>query len=136
MIPRRSSMLSIGQQTFMLKSINPEAQIATRPHHLVFRASVQPTAISRCYNLLIEYRLGSHPVSRIVGPNLGLLTAHKIPHLWKTAPYELCLYYSKRKEWLPHMHIAHTIYPWCLEWMFHFECWLGTGTWDGGGTQH
>lgn len=136
MMPRRSSTLSIGQQAFLLKNAISGAKIVTGTRRLDFRVEVRPTPLSRMYDLQICYKLGQHPVSTILAPNLGLLTDEKIPHLWKTSPYELCLYFSPHREWLPHMHLARTIFPWCLEWMFHFECWLGTGKWDGGGTQH
>jgi hypothetical protein len=26
--------------------------------------------------------------------------------------------------------------PWTCEWLFHFESWLFTGEWEGGGTTH
>lgn len=136
MTPRHSNMLSIGQQSFLLKNAITGAKVTTGARRLEFRASVRPTPLSRTYDLSICYRLGLHPVSTIHFPNLGRLTSKKIPHLWNTRPYELCLYFSKDREWLPDMHLARTIFPWCLEWMFHFECWLGTGEWDGGGTVH
>lgn len=132
----KSNMLSIGQQSFLLKNSVAGAKVVTGPRQLEFRATVRPTALSRMYDLSICYRLGQHPVSTIHSPNLGRLTSKKIPHLWKARPYELCLYFSQDREWLPHMHLARTIFPWCLEWMFYFECWLGTDEWDGGGTVH
>jgi hypothetical protein len=129
-------MLSIGQQSFILKNAIASAKVATGPRWLDFRTSVRPTPFSRTYDLQIHYDLGRHPVSTILSPNLGDLTAKKIPHLWKANPFELCLYFAPNREWLPSMHLARTIFPWCLEWMFHFECWLGTDEWDGGGTVH
>jgi hypothetical protein len=136
MTPRRSNMLSIGQQAFLLKNSIANAKVSTGIRSLEFRALVRPTAISREYDLRIRYEIGKHPVSTILAPNIGELTTKKIPHLWKVDPYELCLYFSPEKEWLPHMHLARTIFPWSLEWMFFFECWLGSGEWDGGGTVH
>jgi hypothetical protein len=133
---KRNTTLSIGQQAFLLRNTVTDAKITTSARRLEFRALVQPTVISRQYDLRIRYEIGNHPVSTILHPNLGELTDKKIPHLWKSKPYDLCLYYSKNREWLPHMHLARTVFPWCMEWMFHFECWLGSGEWDGGGTVH
>lgn len=31
------------------------------------------------------------------------------------------------------MLIADTIVPWASEWLLHYEYWLSTGTWHGGG---
>lgn len=129
-------MLTVGQQAFLLKNAILGAKVKTGPRQLEFRAEVRPTAFSRVYDLMIRYKLGQHPVSSILAPDLGSLTDKKIPHLWNTNPYELCLYFPPNREWLPDRHIALTIFPWCLEWMFHFECWLSTGEWDGGGTLH
>lgn len=44
-----------------------------------------------------------------------------------------CLYYPKAKEWSESMLIADTIVPWLAEWLFHYEIWVLTGQWEGGG---
>lgn len=31
------------------------------------------------------------------------------------------------------MALAHTIVPWACDWLMHYEFWLATGTWAGGG---
>ena len=31
------------------------------------------------------------------------------------------------------MFIADTIVPWACEWLLHYEIWLATGEWHGGG---
>lgn len=137
MIPsRRCFGLSIAQQSFLLQNSIPQAMVTAKPGRLECRINVRPTMISRMYQLRISYELGRHPVSVVASPNLGELTCERIPHLWHVDPYELCLYYQKIREWNPRMHISRTIFPWCLEWLFHFECWLATGHWDGGGTIH
>ena len=92
--------------------------------------------MSRIYGLHLNYELGKRPVAIVKSPDLGQLTSKKIPHLWNTDPYDLCLYYYKNREWNPRMHIGRTIFPWTMEWLFHFECWLATDHWDGGGTTH
>lgn len=137
MIPRRQQFgLSIAQQSFLLQNSIPQAIVNAKPGRLECRIDVRPTMISRMYQLRISYELGKHPVSVVASPDLGKLTGEKIPHLWRVDPYELCLYFHKNREWSPKMHISRTIFPWCMEWLFHFECWLGTGHWDGGGTRH
>jgi hypothetical protein len=34
------------------------------------------------------------------------------------------------------MPIIDTIIPWTSEWLLHYECWLATGKWHGGGIHH
>lgn len=36
-------------------------------------------------------------------------------------------------EWKPRMKLADTIVPWAAEWLLHYELWLATGEWGGGG---
>jgi len=138
MIPSRKHFgLSIGQQSFLIQNSIPAAIVRAKPGKLECRVDVRPTRISRNYKLQITYEIGKHPVSVVKSPDLGeLATGEKIPHLWRVDPFELCLYYHQNREWNPRMHLSRTIFPWCLEWLFHFECWLGTGHWDGGGTNH
>jgi hypothetical protein len=31
------------------------------------------------------------------------------------------------------MSIADTVLPWTTEWLYHYEIWLITGEWTGGG---
>jgi hypothetical protein len=31
------------------------------------------------------------------------------------------------------MPLAKTIIPWIYDWLFHYEIWLATGDWTGGG---
>ena len=46
---------------------------------------------------------------------------------------QLCLYYGPAREWIPDKMIADTIVPWASEWLLHYEFWLVTGIWHGGG---
>lgn len=34
------------------------------------------------------------------------------------------------------MTLADTIIPWTLDWLMHYEFWLATGKWRGGGVEH
>lgn len=136
MRPRRKRSLSIGQHAFLLQHGIPGATVRCSAGKLEMTASVRPTLLSRWYDLRISYDFKNLPVSIITGPNLGKLTDRVIPHLYRHSPYELCLYYPKNREWNPQLHLARTIFPWSVEWLFHFECWLATDSWDGGGTTH
>lgn len=56
----------------------------------------------------------------------GTLT---LPHIYPGN--ELCLYYPG--EWHDDMLLATTVIPWTAEWLMHYELWLVTGHWSGGG---
>jgi hypothetical protein len=43
----------------------------------------------------------------------------------------LCLYYPG--QWRPDLLLSTTIVPWTAEWLMHYELWLATGHWTGGG---
>lgn len=77
---------------------------------------------------------------QVVDPVIGLDprgTGQLPPHIYlnRNDPQcpRLCLYDPKEKLWTPEEHIADTIIPWTIDWLFFFEGWLATGTWEGGG---
>ncbi len=54
----------------------------------------------------------------------------EIPHRY--GPSEPCLYYPG--EFDPDREfIADVVVPWASEWLLHYELWLITGEWLGGG---
>jgi hypothetical protein len=54
-----------------------------------------------------------------------------LPHVF--GGEDLCLYYEG--EWTSEMALVETIVPWASEWLVHYELWLITGEWGGGGHQ-
>jgi hypothetical protein len=66
---------------------------------------------------------------KIIDPCLERLEGERLPHVYEND--ELCLYYPG--EWSGKSHIADTIIPWISEWLLHYEIWLATGEWQGGG---
>ena len=59
--------------------------------------------------------------------------AQRLPHVYDHVKQQLCLYYGPAREWTPDKMIADTIVPWASEWLLHYEFWLVTGIWHGGG---
>ncbi len=91
---------------------------------------IQPTPASETYSARIQYRHNDRPRVHIVEPELTLHPGNnRLPHVYPGN--ELCLYY--RSEWQHHMLLATTILPWTAEWLLHYEIWLITGEWTGGG---
>ena len=55
----------------------------------------------------------------------------RLPHVFPGD--NLCLHFPG--EWTPEKSIATTIVPWTSEWLLHYEIWVFTGKWTGGGHQ-
>lgn len=99
---------------------------------------VQPTEISKEYNVLLQYdSVQRKPQVYVSVEQLNIDDKENIPHKYgiKNINGEeyvnLCLYYPG--EWNSTMNISDTIIPWISEWLCHFEYWSITGTWCGGG---
>jgi hypothetical protein len=59
--------------------------------------------------------------------------ASRLPHVYDYAAQRLCLYYPDGKQWNSSMQLATTVVWWIYEWLYHYELWLGSGEWKGGG---
>ncbi|OJW82391.1 MAG: hypothetical protein BGO69_17010 [Bacteroidetes bacterium 46-16] len=68
---------------------------------------------------------------------LQLANGHaELPHVYSTEEQKLCLYYPDGTEWNPGLLLTKTVIPWAHEWLFHYELWVGSGIWSGGGKKH
>ena len=95
--------------------------------------SLQPTPTSRAYSVVIYYEAGHRPKAFV--RNLrGRADGDRIPHIY--APDQPCLFYPQGTDWRPDMKIATTIVPWLSLWLYYYEVWLATGSWEGGGIAH
>jgi hypothetical protein len=77
------------------------------------------------------FALTMTPHVTLVDPPLQGRDGRKPPHLYKGD--FLCLYLPNSGEWNGQMFLARTIIPWTSEWLLHYEIWLATGEWHGGG---
>jgi hypothetical protein len=126
--------LNAAQQQCCLKSLYPSGSGAFAQTRLFWKQTVRPSPFSRAYEIQIEYQPGEYPTTRVLQPNLrSLAGARKIPHIYELPGDPLCLFYAKAREWNSSMSLAATIVPWTCEWLFHFEAWLYTNKWEGGG---
>ena len=84
------------------------------------------------YVATFRVKLGLRDKNRV---HLGALAdgAQRLPHVYDHVKQQLCLYYGPAREWTPDKMIADTIVPWASEWLLHYEFWLVTGIWHGGG---
>jgi hypothetical protein len=103
-----------------------------RRSRLLWRVTVQPGALTATYRIEISYRLGERPRVFVLEPGLRTLDGKGAPHRFEDG--SLCL--NVHGEWRPDMSLATTILPWAVEWLLHYEVWLATGEWQGGGVSH
>lgn len=90
------------------------------------------------YKVKLTYELGKNPNVYVLEPTSLKLAEDKktLPHVYDNKKQRLCLYYPDWKEWNSSKSIAQTVMLWAIEWLYHYELWLITGEWLGGGTVH
>lgn len=128
MAKHRRGGRSVAQQGFALRARFPASEIALRRDRLCWTGALQPTPLSRTYQVRVGYALGQMPLVRVVSPLISR-PGEQLPHTWQDG--SLCLHESS--EWSSRMAIADTIVPWAAEWLLFYEIWLATGSWEGGG---
>ncbi len=129
--------LNMGLQGGRIKSLFPSSSISFDQKLLTWKHSITPSPLSNSYQIKLLYRIGDHPNVFVTSPTLLLYPGEtKLKHVYDTSKQWLCLYYRKGREWNGGMYIADTVIPWISEWLLHYECWLATGTWHGGGIHH
>ncbi len=133
----KAQSLNVAHQLLDLQRLYPQGAGRLVKGRLIWRCDLRPSAFSREYFAEIDYRLGRFPTTRILKPvPRELAGGCKPPHVYADPGDPLCLFYAAAREWNSSMLIARTIVPWTCEWLFHFEAWLFTGEWDGGGISH
>jgi len=129
--PFPSHRLSVAQQAWILRHAFPRAECRMKCDRLVWRGNLTPSPLSETYKVEISYRLERSPRVRLVYPPLRTFKCQACRHLYSDDT--LCLYDPRYGEWNAAMRISETIVPWASEWLFHYEIWLRTGQWHGGG---
>jgi hypothetical protein len=119
------------QQWIALRKAFPELEGGVRQNRMCAAVQLQPTSLSAVYRVRLKYSLEKNPKAFVEEPPLQERDGNRPPHLY--ADDSLCLYLPQTQEWAPSMFVADTIVPWASEWLFHYEIWLSTGEWQGGG---
>lgn len=126
--------LNMGAQAGKIKSLFPLSNLLYNQNRLTWKCIITPSPLSISYEIKISYVRGENPNIYVLNPKLALYPGEaKLPHVYDTKKQWLCIYYRKAREWKSNMTIADTVIPWTCEWLLHYECWLGTGKWHGGG---
>lgn len=132
--------ISLIKQAGALKSYFPSSTIKTRDgeKELIWEGKVTPSPLSFTYTLKIHYKFKEVIKVYVVNPQPLAFASGKLvlPHVYSTPEQRLCLYYPKDKEWNLGMYYVHSLIPWACEWLIHYELWVSTGIWHGGGIHH
>lgn len=123
------NVLNIPKQTLWLQRDFPNGSIHKGQKRVVWSGRIQPSPLSQEYTIAICYSLGQRPMVKILEPELIKLKGMSLPHVYKND--ELCLYFPG--QWNGETPITQSIIPWTSEWLLHYEIWLATGEWCGGG---
>jgi hypothetical protein len=121
--------VKVIQQFMALKRAFPNSEGDVRKNRLQWKCTLVPTPMSEEYLVNLEYSLEISPKVFVVKPPLQEKDGVRPPHRYGDG--SLCLYLPG--EWDQSMLLADTIVPWTSEWLAHYEFWLATGEWQGGG---
>ena len=128
--------LPIIIQAKAIEKLFPNTRVANFHDQLLsWTHTITPSPLGDLYKIKLVYQLNKSPKIYVLNPKpLPLANGKKIlPHCYDQEQQQLCLYYPNNAEWNKTMLLSHTIIPWTYEWLFHYEIWLGTGEWTGGG---
>jgi hypothetical protein len=128
--------LSLAAQLMQLRAHYPTGQGAITRSTLYWEQAITPHALSGTYQCHLEYQLCCYPHMYCVDPPLSVLAAgRRLPHVYQRAePVQLCLFMHNRQCWNDNFLLAKIVLPLTYYWLAHFEHWLFTGDWLGGGT--
>lgn len=127
--------LTAAQQHFSLRNDRTfKGTGQLNRHTLIWKSVLRPTPLSREYKIKVVYKQGGVPQVYVLDPDIKLLAEDRsIPHVYCQKPTRLCLYHPSGNEWSASMKISESIIPWAVLWFFHFEYWLISNEWKGGG---
>jgi hypothetical protein len=128
--------ITIASQAFNIKGMYKDALVNTiQDKELQLVLYVKPSPMADTYKIKLVYNISASPTVYVLEPKPLSFAKGEIvlPHCFDTPKQKLCLYYPKNKEWTKNMLLSKTIIPWTYDWLYHYEIWLATGTWTGGG---
>ena len=133
----KNKRISIFAQGGRLRHFFPDStlEIGKYSNVLIWEGKLKPHHLSMTYDIRIEYTVGKNPNVYVITPKPLPLAkdATELPHIYDHEKQHLCLYHRLMNEWNECKMIAETIIPWTSEWLLHYEYWVATGVWHGGG---
>jgi hypothetical protein len=100
---------------------------------ITWQGYLKSSPIGESYKIKVVYKKGDSPKIYVVEPKILKLPSGKVKlqHVYDHDKQRLCLFYPN--EWDESKTLASTIFPWTIEWLYHYEIWFITGKWEGGG---
>lgn len=125
-------------QAGALRSYFPDSEIIRKgDDELTWIGFLTPTPLSDTYKIKLHYKRNEGVKIYVIDRKLELAEGKTVlPHVYSTPKQQLCLYYPKNNEWNTGMYYVQTLLPWASEWLFHYENWVSSGEWYGGGIDH
>ena len=135
-MPQKIKPIPIFLQAKYIEKMFPDTKVST--HHdqeLFWSHTISPSPLGDNYKIKLVYHLNKPPAIYVVEPKQLTLAKgkSKLEHCYDQKMQHLCLFYPKKCEWHNTMLLTQTIIPWAYDWLYHYEIWLGTGEWTGGG---
>lgn len=130
------SRISMIQQIGAINSYFPNGIfIYMGKLNIVWEGELTPSPNSITYRIRVQYSFKKGVSVYVISPiPLPLCDGkNQLPHVYSHKEQRLCLYYPDGIEWSPSKYLVKTIFPWASEWLLHYELWLITGEWHGGG---
>lgn len=118
-------------QAKFLKALFQDASIEHNINEVLWKGDLTPSPLSQTYKVKVHLVRGRRPKITVLAPKLCIPDGQNLPHVYSQK--DLCLYYPNGKEWNEEKFLATTILPWAVEWLYHYEIWLITNEWTGGG---
>jgi hypothetical protein len=130
---KKSKPIPIALQACLLRVMYPGSKVITGNAQLRWDFQFSPSPLSNLYKVRINYNILQKPNVYVITPLTLAKGKTELPHVYDTTKQRLCLYYPDGREWNSSMHLAKTVVPWIYDWLYHYEFWLGSGEWLGGG---
>jgi hypothetical protein len=127
----KQKAINLAFQQLALRRQFPNGRCWINRSELTWVGTLTPCQLTLSYVVRLRYKLNGSPRVDILDPGLQRRDGQKAPHLYEGDL--LCLYLPRTGEWDRSMLLGNTIIPWASEWLLHYEIWLATGEWCGGG---
>jgi hypothetical protein len=133
---KKINKITLNEQIRLLKQYYPNGEITLDKNKgFEWVCSLKASPLGDIYKVKVTFEKEGKPKVYVVEPVKLLLAGNqlKLKHVYDHEKQQLCLYYPKNNEWHEGKMIASTIVPWTIEWLYHYELWLITEEWLGGG---
>lgn len=136
MVMKKISKISIDEQVRLLLRYYPGSHVELNKNRgFSWIGDLRSSPIGDLYKIKILFERNKKPEIFVIEPKkLRLANGNlRLKHVYNHESQKLCLYYPIDNEWNEGKMIASTIIPWAIEWLYHYEMWLITEEWLGGG---